>query len=251
MTKSRNDALGLRPFTARSVMLSVLLGTNPPRLPVAKLVAVAELFGISEGAARTALSRMLAAGDVSLENGRYRLSPRLVERQRRQEQSRVDARVPWNGRWCLAVINPVSRTAAERATLRRAMLEQHLGEYREGVWLRPDNLGARHLPTPIAEQCTVWIADAPAGLSRDALVGQLWDLPPWEARANALIEAFDAPDDIAGRFLVAAATLHHLLDDPLLPDGLCPPGWPATTLRRRFTGYYDELKTELKLWLRN
>ncbi|MEZ5236590.1 MAG: hypothetical protein R2749_28435 [Acidimicrobiales bacterium] len=238
-------------MTARSVMLSVLLGTNPPRLPVAKLVAVAELFGITEGAARTALSRMVTAGDVTLENGRYRLSTRLVDRQRRQEQSRVDSRVPWSGRWYLAVVNPASRSAADRSALRQAMTGQRLGEFREGVWLRPDNLGVRHLPPPIAEQCTVFVADAPVGVPRDALVAQLWDLPAWASRAEALIDALHDTDDLAGRFMVAAATLRHLLEDPLLPDGLCPAGWPASNLRKQFAGFYDDLHAEMKLWLRN
>jgi phenylacetic acid degradation operon negative regulatory protein len=119
VTKSRNDALGLRPFTARSVMLSVLLGTNPPRLPVAKLVAVAELFGISEGAARTAPH---AAAATSAWRSRYRLSPRLVERQRRQEQSRSTP-VPWNGRGA-SPHQPVAAPPPSGPPC-AAMLEQH------------------------------------------------------------------------------------------------------------------------------
>lgn len=250
MTQSRKATLGLRPLTARSALLSALLGTNPPRLPVAKLVAVAELFGISEGAARTALSRMTAAGDVSLENGWYRLSPRLMDRQRRQDQSRGELRQPWNGRWVIAVVGPQSRAPADRAALRRAMHEQRLGQWREGVWLRPDNLGPRRGPT-IERQCTVWIADAPAQPPHRQIVARLWDLEAWAERAHDLVDAFVGPDEVADRFMIAAATLRHLLGDPLLPDGLAPDGWPAALLRQRFTTYYQHLQSELAHFLRS
>lgn len=250
MTQSRKATLGPRPLTARSALLSALLGTSPPRLPVSKLVAVAELFGISEGAARTALSRMTAAGDVSLENGRYRLSPRLMDRQRRQDQSRGELRQPWNGRWVIAIVGPQPRAAAERTALRRAMHEQRLGQWREGVWLRPDNLGPRRSPT-IERQCTVWIADAPAQPPQRQIVARLWDLEAWAERARDLVDAFAGPDQVADRFMIAAATLRHLLGDPLLPDGLAPDDWPAALLRQRFTSYYQDLQTELAHFLRS
>ena len=53
-----------RPLTARSVIASTLLGVDPPRLPALALVRSGELFGLREGATRTALSRMAANGEV-------------------------------------------------------------------------------------------------------------------------------------------------------------------------------------------
>jgi phenylacetic acid degradation operon negative regulatory protein len=47
--------------TARSVLASALLGMDPPELPVAQLVRLTGLFGISENRARVALSRMVAS----------------------------------------------------------------------------------------------------------------------------------------------------------------------------------------------
>jgi phenylacetic acid degradation operon negative regulatory protein len=68
-----------RPFTARSVILSVLLGTEPPRLPVGLLVGTTELFGITDNTTRTALSRMSSAGEVRADDGWYEIaSPRLL-----------------------------------------------------------------------------------------------------------------------------------------------------------------------------
>ena len=52
-------------LTARSVIASTLLGTDPPVLSGRILVRAAALFGITEGAARVALSRMVAAGELT------------------------------------------------------------------------------------------------------------------------------------------------------------------------------------------
>src|SRR4051812_31262220 len=73
-----------RDLTARSVLLSVLLGSDPPQLPVQLLVRTTELFGIAEGTTRTALSRMTSAGEVRGGDGVYRLvSAGLLARQAR------------------------------------------------------------------------------------------------------------------------------------------------------------------------
>src|SRR5947209_20352062 len=101
--------LDLRPLTARSVVLSVLLGTHPPFLPVRALVRTAELFGISEGTTRVALSRLVADGDVIAEDSSYRLSPRLAERQRRQDEGLHPATKEWDGSWERAIAQPVVR----------------------------------------------------------------------------------------------------------------------------------------------
>src|SRR3954449_1313936 len=80
--------LGLAPLDARSVALSVLLGSHPPVLPARALVALAELFGIAGGTMRPALSRMVAAGELEAIEGRYRLAGRLLDRQRAQDIGR-------------------------------------------------------------------------------------------------------------------------------------------------------------------
>ncbi|MCU1375406.1 MAG: PaaX protein C-domain protein, partial [Actinomycetia bacterium] len=112
MTTSRNSPeLDLRPLPARSVLLSTLLGLDPPALPTARLVATARLFGIEEGTARVALSRMVAAGEVEPDDGRYRLAGRLLERQRRQASARHPPAHDWDGRWHLAVVTAGRRSA--------------------------------------------------------------------------------------------------------------------------------------------
>src|ERR1700752_1686368 len=75
----------VNPLTARSVALSTLLGYHPPALPVSALVKVGELFGIRDRATRVALTRMVRDGDVTVDDGVYRLSERLLRRQGQQD----------------------------------------------------------------------------------------------------------------------------------------------------------------------
>ena len=73
-------------LTARSVIASTLLGIEPPRLPTLLLVRSGELFGISAGTTRVALSRMVAAGELEPDGNGYRLAGHLLDRQARQRR---------------------------------------------------------------------------------------------------------------------------------------------------------------------
>src|SRR3712207_4525563 len=129
-----------RPWTARSVALSTLLGSDPPRLPVGALVALGELIGIAPGAMRTALSRMVAAGGLEASDGRYRLVGRLLRRRAAQETGRRPPGTGWDGSWHWVVVQGEGRTVARRREFRVAMVDHRFGELRPEVWLRPSNL---------------------------------------------------------------------------------------------------------------
>jgi phenylacetic acid degradation operon negative regulatory protein len=253
VTTTRNT-LDLRPLTARSVLLSTLLGLDPPALSAARLVATAGLFGISEGTARVALSRMAAAGEVVADDGRYRLAGRLLERQARQASGRRPPAGAWDGGWHLAVVTAGRRAAAERAELRAALAGGRLAEWREGVWARPDNLERPTLPAHLADQVS-WVAGRP-----DAPPVQLWDLDGWAGTADALLErlaatraALDARDTdaLAPGFVLSAAVLRHLAADPLLPTALLPADWPGERLRQVYDGWDAAYRDVLAGWHRS
>ena len=252
---------GERPLSARSVIASTLLGTRPPRLSPSRLVRAGAVFGIAEGTIRTALSRMAASGELVLEDGRYRLSGRLLERQQRLDEGRAAARRAWDGTWELWVVAAERRPAAERAELRAAALGLHLAEVREGVWARPANLDARRLPAErgvLDAQCLRF--DGATVADPGALVGRLWDLGTWAQRAQALGRALEhaqgalasggSSEQLAGGFVLAAAVLRHLQADPQLPDELVPAGWPGAVLRDRFGSWYASYQQLLHIWLR-
>lgn len=245
--------LGLRPLTARSVLLSVLLGTVPPRLPVARLVRAANLFGISDGAARTALSRLAATDELVAEDGWYGLSPRHGRRQARQEHSRHDPRLAWDGTWWIEVVVAERRTAPERADLRVAMATRRFAEQREGVWVRPANLAPAASPAAEEDLARTWCRRW-RGTAEGAGVGlpaELWPLVAWAERAEALRRAFVVQTSLAEGFVVAAAALHHFLADPLLPDELLPADWPGEALRVDYDRFWSAYRRQLRDFLRD
>jgi phenylacetic acid degradation operon negative regulatory protein len=264
-TSRADDGLGLEPLTARSVILSVLLGSHPPELPVRSLVRTATLFGISEGTIRVALSRLAADGDVISTDGRYRLSSRLVARQRRQDEARRPAMRVWRGVWEIAVLRPAARpaptgqpgrTGAGRAELDAELEGLGLAQLRPGVWTRPANLSR---PWPDSLLVRVWRFDGrPArrpGLDRQPglegqspaeLAAQLWDLDGWSRRARLLLDALQGASDPARRFVVAAGAVRHLQRDPLLPPAVLPDDWPGDQLRAAYGDYVVDLSQLLR-----
>jgi len=248
--RSRLDHLiGNRPLSARSVLASALLGSDAGRLTVAELVGIASLFGISAGAARTCLWRMVSNGELTGDGGSYSLAGRLSERRQRvDEASRIDDATArrWDGTWELAVVALERRPAVDRLELRKAALALHLAELREGVWIRPNNLDAQRLPALQAvldQQCTRFYG-ATTDITADK-VRVLFSLDEWAADARALIEAMDAAltdrdastESFAYEFALSIAVVRHLQLDPLLPVQLVDDGWPGGGLRgtyRRF-----------------
>lgn len=237
------------PLNARSLALSVLLGTHPPELPTRAFVALAELFGIAPGTMRTALSRLVAAGDVDLDDGSYRLVGRHLERQRDQDIGRTRP-TSWDGTWHTVVVDD-RRSAADRRAFRSVMGTHRFGELRPGAWLRPANL-----PAPAPREGWVVTTGALSGDPDHELAGRLWDLDALADRAEELLDALadvadgaaadDDPVTIPPRFHVAATVLRFLRDEPLLPTELVGPRWPADVLRRR----YHDAETVLLAQLR-
>lgn len=250
-----SDPIGGRPLSARSVLASALLGADEPHLSVGELVGFASLFGISDGATRTCLWRMVSAGELTADNGSYALAGRLRERRERvDEASRIDdaASQGWDGTWELAVVSVERRSAGERLELRKAAAALHLAELREGVWIRPDNLDPQRLPSSRAvldEQCTHFHR-ATTDISGDT-VRYLFSLADWAGDARRLVEAMDeAMDDaihenLPHQFALSVAVVRHLQLDPVLPAELNPKDWPGRELRSGYRRFDDAFKRRL------
>jgi phenylacetic acid degradation operon negative regulatory protein len=245
-----------RQLTARSVIASTLLGTEPPVLSVRSLVRAAALFGITEGATRVALTRMVAAGELASEDGHYRLiSPRLLERQARQAASRRARTRKWQGGWVLAIVVAERREASARAQLRDRLTVARLAELREGVWARPENIEVVW-PAVVTEHCTL-VTDARIDA---AMTTRLWDLDAWSSGTHALrrdmrelvrpLERGDT-DALAPGFVTSAAVLRQLQADPLLPDELLPPDWPGVTIREDYDRFDTAYRSVLRDWFRS
>ena len=224
-------------MTARSVVLSVLLGAHPAWATASELIRLTADFGIKETTLRVALTRMVSAGDLIRSADGYRLSDRLLARQRRQDEAMRPRVRTWRGDWILLIITSVGTDARTRATLRTTMHHQRFGELREGVWMRPDNLDPQ-LDPEVAARVRVLRArdDAPAELA-----AQLWDLPAWAETGHRLLDEMTQASDVPGRFVAAAAMVRHLLTDPMLPAELLPADWPGARLRAAYHDFATEL----------
>lgn len=218
-------------------MLSVLLGAHPAWATAAELIRLTADFGIREPTLRVALTRMVGAGDLVRSADGYRLSDRLLARQRRQDDALDPKLHRWDGTWSTLVITSVGTDARARATLRTTLQAKRFGELREGVWMRPANLDLQ-LTDDLLGRVRVLSArdDDPAGL-----VAALWDLPTWVGAGRRLLDDLSAAADVPDRFVAAAATVRHLLADPVLPAELLPDDWPGAALRQAYHDFAAEL----------
>ncbi len=247
-------ALGIEPMSARSVVLSALLGTHPPTLPARSLVALAELFGVRAGTTRTSLSRMVTNGELHTADGEYGLAGRLLERQRQQDEGRMHTRMhtkaahngrlePWNGDWVTAVASSDRRSMAERRAFRESMVGSRLAELRPDIWMRPAN--APNPPRSPDVLVTVGPLDCD---DVGDLIARLWPLDEIEATARRLADALIRQRSVIGdgdtgrlpqTFMVSAAAVRFLRTEPQLPAELAPTTWTAHELRP----LYDEFNT--------
>jgi phenylacetic acid degradation operon negative regulatory protein len=259
MTQERNN-LGVleRPLSPRSLIGSLLLGMRPPRMPGSRLVEWCALFGVAEGTARVALSRMVDRGELAATNGVYELAGHLERRQGVQDWSLAPELLPWSGEWTLGIVEPGARTATERSALRDAGRRLRMVEVREGVWSRPANLPRAAGPSDAwataDAQCAWWSA-RPA-VDDDRLAARLFAPSAWAARAELLrarlvastVPAGGAGHEIADAFVVGAATLAHVRADPLLPTELVGLDWPGDALRAAYREYQAAFSGAVRDW---
>lgn len=224
-------------MTARSVVLSVLLGAHPAWATAADLIKLTGDFGIRESTVRVALTRMVGAGDLVRSEDGYRLSDRLLARQRRQDDAINPRLRAWDGAWTTVVITSVGTDARTRAALRNTLHHKRFAELREGLWMRPDNV-AVDLGGDVVERVRILQArdEHPGDLAR-----QLWDLPGWAAAGHQLLTDMAQAGDVPGRFVLAASMVRHLLTDPVLPEELLPADWPGARLRSAYQTFAAEL----------
>lgn len=251
------ELIGDRPLSARSVLASALLGSDEARLPVSSLVAFASLFGISDGAARTCLWRMVSNGELSGDDGSYALAGRLADRRQRVDEAyRIDDATEWDGTWELAIVSVERRTAADRLELRKAATALHLADFREGVWIRPDNLDPQRLSASRAvldRQCTHFHGAA-TDITADRM-RSLFALDGWADDARALVDAMEtalerhshdsSPENLTYEFALSIAVVRHLQLDPLLPAELVEDHWPGNALRGTYRLFDDSFKKRM------
>lgn len=228
---------GVSRLTARSVVLSVLLGAHPAWASSAELVRLTADFDIKEPTLRVALTRMVGAGDLVRSTDGYRLSERLLARQRRQDDALDPRQRRWNGTWTTLVVTSVGIDARTRAQLRTTLHHERFAELREGVWMRPANL---ELELTDSLRGLVRVLQARDDDPTD-LTARLWDLTEWVSTGHRLLDDMAGATDVPRRFTAAAGMVRHLLTDPVLPAELLPDDWPGAELRSAYRDFAAEL----------
>jgi phenylacetic acid degradation operon negative regulatory protein len=233
------DPTSLPHLSARSVLLSLLLGSHPDRMSPAALVRAGEHFDIPASTVRVALTRAVAAGDLRRADGDYALGKRLARRQQHQDEAVLDAEIEWDGTWEMAVVVVSGRSGPERAALRDLLTAHRLSEVREGVWTRPANLSR---PRGYADDVVLTTFSARPDGDPANLAADLWDLTGWAKDGRTLLRMLARAAAPAARLAVAAALVRHLASDPLLPAELLPRNWPADEMRQTYAAYQSELR---------
>ncbi|MEO6605314.1 MAG: PaaX family transcriptional regulator C-terminal domain-containing protein [Aeromicrobium sp.] len=233
------DEALLAPLPARSVILSLMMGSDSYSMTSRQVTEIGHYFGISAATLRVALTRGVASGDLLRDGAAYVLGPRLAARQRHQDEAVREASDPWSGEWEMAVVTAAARPGPERAALRETLTMARLAELREGTWCRPANL--RRTKTYLDTAVLTCFQARPAGDPAE-LAARLWDLGAWAKVAEDLTAQLRDTQDPAIRLAVGARVVRHLNTDPLLPAELRPCGWPGADLRAAYAAYQRDLR---------
>jgi phenylacetic acid degradation operon negative regulatory protein len=243
--RRRGDAARLVPF---------LFGlAECEELPGPALVRLLVDLGMTQGAARTLLTRMQQNGQISAQRhgrpSRYRLAGQFLEAFRRIRDDHSAAQAAgWDGSFHAVLYQVPERERAFRDRLRRMATFAGYGILQQGVLVCPTDRRAA-LAEILAEQPTDSVVHfARLELDRTAaaqVAYQAWDLGPLAAHyreqaalLRAALPSKPPPPD--------ATTLHRhaerispvlvdLLRAPALPPDLFPPGWPLPELRAALT----------------
>jgi phenylacetic acid degradation operon negative regulatory protein len=232
-------------------------------LPSAALVALLAEFGVSDSAARAALSRLTRNHLLTTSKSGRRTVVRLSDRAARilddggnQIFSFGRSSQPWDGMWSVVAFSVPEQNRAARDSLRKQLRWLGFAPLYDGLWVSPRDR-AIEVIGQLAElgitTATALRATTVPGVSQDGLPQRAWDLDNLRARYDSFIGHTEGVRErtLAGRMSPVAAliTRTRVMDewrafpelDPDLPDELLPEAWPRGRARELFTTTYDLL----------
>jgi phenylacetic acid degradation operon negative regulatory protein len=232
-------------------------------LPSAALVALLAEFGVSDSAARAALSRLTRNRLlVTSKSGRrtfVHLSERaaqILDEGARRIFSFGRATRPWDGAWSLVAFSIPEQNRAARDALRKQLRWLGFAPLYDGVWVSPRD-HASEVVERLTElgitTATAFRASTVPGVGAEGLPQRAWDLEDLQAKYDLFIASAESLRDriLAGKVSPVAALIArtHVMDewrafpglDPDLPNELLPEAWPRSTARELFITTYDLL----------
>jgi phenylacetic acid degradation operon negative regulatory protein len=255
-------------------LLLTLLGdywwqrTEP--LPSAAIVALLAEFGVSDSAARAALSRLTRNGLlVTSRNGRrtyVQLSARaaaVLDDGAKRIFSFGRRPTSWDGMWSLVAFSIPEEHRSARDELRKALRWLGFAPLYDGLWVSPrdhadeviDRLADLGISTATAFRATALPlpGDGGDGAAAPDIPGRAWDLSGLKKRYDEFTTfagllrdqteggQISVADSLVARTRVMNEWRAFPALDPDLPDELLPPTWPRAAARELFVACYDLL----------
>jgi phenylacetic acid degradation operon negative regulatory protein len=232
---------------------------------VGSLIALLRPLGLSPGATRTVLSRMVAKGWLLAERVGRRSYYALTTRGRRLLDE-GEARIydpprdePWDGLWYLVAYSVPEEQRPLRDRLRVRLQWLGFGQLGNGLWLSPHpvrgEVNALAGELGVGEHVEIFRAQYQGYSSNDDLVARCWDLPSVAARyADFLARWGPESEPLANgaealtpevaymrRFWLIHEYRAFPLIDPYLPHRLLPDDWPGEAAAALFDAYHESL----------
>ena len=249
-------------------LLLTLLGdywwgqTDP--LPSAALVDLLADFGVSDVAARAALSRMVKRGLLSAtrtgRNTFYALTLRAQGVMRRGADRLAEfgraADDEWDGRWSLVAFSVPEANRSAREALRTRLRWLGFAPLYDALWISPHPHHAEAL-AELADlgvtTATAFVATSPEVVTRSVVPQAAWDLDGLAGAYHAFLDAWRPTHDALGKGAIAPVDAlvrrTELMDawrsfpglDPELPRRLLPADWPRAAAHDLFLDTYEQL----------
>jgi len=236
-------------------------------VPVAALIVLLSPFGLSEGAVRTVLSRMVRKGWLVSGRGGRRGQYALSARGRRLLESGA-ARIfhprwdePWDGQWYLLAYSIPESRRRLRDRLRVRLAWLGFGSLGNGLWISPHDVDEEvgELGRSLRlESRLVSFRGVAAGFTDPLkLATTCWNLPGIHRRYESFIRRWTpeylrcrsaVPAGEAGRescFALRFRLIHEYREfpllDPYLPRALLPSDWGGECAAHLFRTFHDLL----------
>ena len=241
-----SDILTAAPPRAGSCIVTVYGDVAVPRggsLWMGNLIEICAELGLSESLVRTAMSRLVAAGQVEGKRiGRrsyYQLTPRAQIEFSRASQLIFSRIVPPEN-WVWVIGGNDGEALAARG----------FAEVANGLWLGPEGASGLETDGTVMRAETVAQSD-----DLEGFVAKHWDLDRQQRAYGNFIARFaplaaGEPDKLApDRALIARLALIHdyrlcLLADPRLPDEGLPKNWNGSAAQALFAELYAALSPQ-------
>lgn len=236
------------------------------RLPTAAILTLLGEFGITTGAARTAISRLTRRGVLEgSRQGRhssYRLTKPAADNLSLGGTSIATFAAtpdPWDGTWTVIAFTMPKEEKTGRNSLRSNLRWHGFAPLYDGIWISPHPLTEQQHTDLLATTPGVTTTFRARHLHFDSDTArnpiEAWDTTAIARQYETFIQRWDPllprirTGTITGTAAVQART--EVMDtyrrfpalDPRLPTELMPPDWPRTRARQVFLAVYDGLST--------